>query len=285
MKVMSNDVKAGIWYTVGNFVNRGIAFASTPIFTRMLSKEDYGAFSNFTAWATIMVAITSLDMYTSISRAYQDYEEDFDTYMSTISWISITFSALCYIVLWIFKSWAINLFGMDFLYINMMFLYLIFSPAAQLFMSWQRIRGKYKTAIFVSVGSALLSLILSVVMVLNCQNKLWGRILGYVLPVIMVNAVLYGFFLAKGRKFVREKAKYALAIAVPLIPHSLSGNILAKSDQFMIKRYCGNADLALYSFAYDCSLVVSILSTSVNQAYVPWLYRKIKEDHLKEIDQ
>lgn len=282
---MSGDVKAGIWYTAGNFINRGIAFLSTPVFARMLSKEDYGEFSNFTAWATTIMVVTSLDMYASINRAYQDYEEDFDSYMSTISWVSIVFSALCYILAWIFQNWSTGLFGMDFRQINVLFIYLIFAPASQLFLTWQRICGKYKSAIFVSVGSALFSLILSFIMVCTFPNKLWGRIVGYVLPVVMINAVLYGFFLSKGKAFVKEKAKYALALAVPLIPHHLSGNILAKSDQFMIKKYCGNADLAVYSFAYDCSLVVSILATSVNQAYVPWLYRKLKENDFSEIDK
>ena len=112
---ISNDVKAGVWYTAGNFVSRGIAFLSTPVFTRLLSKEDYGEFSNFTAWATLIVVITSLDMYASINRAYQDYEDDFDTYMSTISWVSITFSALCYLTVWILRDWAVNVFGMNFL--------------------------------------------------------------------------------------------------------------------------------------------------------------------------
>lgn len=282
---ISNDVKAGVWYTVGNFVSRGIAFLSTPVFTRLLTKEDYGEFSNFTAWATLVVVVTSLDMYASINRAYQDYEDEFDAYMSTISWISITFTALCYLLVWVFQDWSVNAFGMNFSYINMLFIYLLFSPASQLFLTWQRIRGKYKPAIFVSVGNALLSLILSFVMVMMSQDKLWGRVVGYVLPVAMVNAVLYGFFIFRGKKFVKEMAKYALTLAVPLIPHHLSGSILAKSDQFMIKRFCGNADLAVYSFAYDCSLVVSILSTSVNQAYVPWLYRKLKENDLTQIDR
>lgn len=282
---ISSDVKAGVWYTVGNFINRGIAFLSTPIFTRLLTKEDYGEFSNFTAWAEMLMVITSLDMYASINRAYQDYEENFDIYMSTISWLSISFSALCYLTVWLFNGWAVELFDMSLSYINMLFIYLIFAPASQLFLTWQRIRGRYKTAIFVSIGSALLSLGLSLLMVLTFQNKLWGRLVGYVLPVVMINAVLYGFFLSRGKCFIREKAKYALALAVPLIPHHLSGSILAKSDQFMIKRFCGNADLALYSFAYDCSLVVSILSTSINQAYVPWLYRKLREEDYSEIDR
>ncbi len=285
MRRLGKDIKAGIWYTVGNFVNRGIAFLSTPVFARILSMKDYGEFSNFTAWATMIVVITSLDMYASINRAYQDYEDDFDTYMSTISWVSITFSALCYLTVWIFQDWAVNVFGMNFSYVNMLFIYLLFSPASQLFLTWQRIRGEYKSAIFISIGSALLSLGMSLIMVMTLQDKLWGRVLGYVLPVVMINVLIYGFFIFRGRAFVKEMAKYAMMLSIPLIPHHLAGNILAKSDQFMIKRFCGNADLAVYSFAYDCSLVVSILSTSVNQAYVPWLYRRLKENDLSEIDR
>lgn len=278
MKEISRDIKAGIWYTAGNFVSRGIAFVSTPIFTRLLSKEDYGGFSNFTAWATLLGVVTSIDLYASISRAYYDYEDDFDTYMSTISWLSIVFSALCYLAALLFKRPLMKAFGMDLRYMNMLFIYLIFAPATQFFMVWQRMCGKYKSSIFVSVGSAGFSLILSVVTVLTFRDKMWGRVVGYVLPVVMVNTVLYGLFFSKGRKFVREKAKYALMISVPMIPHNLSGSVLNNSDRFVIKYYCGNSDLAVYSFAYNCALVVSVLSTSINQAYVPWMYRKLKEN-------
>lgn len=282
MKI-SNDIKAGIWYTVGNFMNRGIAFLSTPVFTRLLSKDDYGEFSNFTAWATLLGVVTSLDLYASISRAYYDFEDDFDTYMSTISWLGIAFCSLCYLIILLFGDWATDMFGMSFRYINMMFLYLVFSPAMQFFMVQQRISGKYKAAIFVNVGSAVFSFVISIVTVLIFNDKVWGRTVGYVLPVVAVNIVIYGLFFSKGRKFLIDQAKYALLISVPMIPHHLSGGILTNSDRFMIKRYCGSSDLAVYSFAYNCALIVSLLSTSVNQAYVPWLYKQLKENNIQVV--
>ena len=285
MMKISRDIKAGLWYTVGNFINRGIAYLSTPIFTRLLSKEDYGEFSNFTAWATLLGVITSLDLYVSVSRAYYDYEDDFDTYMSTISWMSIVFSGVCYLAALCFKGLSTDLFGMNLQYINMLFLYLIFSPAAQFFMVQQRVQGRYKSAIFVNVGSALFSLGLSIITVLTFQDKVWGRIVGYVLPVVIVNLVIYGIFFSKGKKFIQEKAKYALAISIPMIPHNLSGSVLNNSDRFVIKRYCGNTELAVYSFAYNCAMVISILSTSINQANAPWLYRKLKENDTDSIEQ
>ena len=284
MSRISRDVKAGMWYTVGNFINRGIAFISTPIFSRLLSKEDYGQFNNFTAWASLLFVITSLDLYASISRAYYDYEDDFDTYMSTISWISIVFSGLCYLVVLCLGDLAESFFGMSSREIHMMFLYLIFTPAIQFFMTQQRVQGKYKAVIFVNIGSTLFSLGLSVAAVLTFQDKVWGRIVGYVLPTVIVNLIIYGLFFSKGRKFIRERAKYALVISIPMIPHSLSGSVLNNSDMLVIKQYCGNTELAVYSFAYNCAMAVSILNTSINQANAPWLYRKLKENDTETIE-
>ena len=40
---MSNNIKAlrsGVWYIVANVIMKGIVFFTTPIFTRILSKDD-----------------------------------------------------------------------------------------------------------------------------------------------------------------------------------------------------------------------------------------------------
>ena len=39
-------VKSVLWYTIGNVLLKGIAFISTPIFTRLLTRNDFGAFNN-----------------------------------------------------------------------------------------------------------------------------------------------------------------------------------------------------------------------------------------------
>ena len=43
-------LKAGFWYVISNFLVKGIAFITTPIFARMMSAENYGEFSNFASW-------------------------------------------------------------------------------------------------------------------------------------------------------------------------------------------------------------------------------------------
>ena len=47
-------LKAGIWYTICNFAIRGINFITTPFFTRLISKSDYGLYSNYASWLSLL---------------------------------------------------------------------------------------------------------------------------------------------------------------------------------------------------------------------------------------
>ena len=42
---MSKPVKAAFWFTVSSYLQRGISMIATPIFTRLLSTENYGLYS------------------------------------------------------------------------------------------------------------------------------------------------------------------------------------------------------------------------------------------------
>ena len=69
-------VKAGLWYTICNFLFKGMAFLSTPIFSRLMSKEELGGFSNFSSWVSILFVVTSMDLSQSIIRSKLELEED-----------------------------------------------------------------------------------------------------------------------------------------------------------------------------------------------------------------
>lgn len=45
---MSIASKAALWFTICGFVQKGISFITVPIFTRLLTTEQYGVVSIFT---------------------------------------------------------------------------------------------------------------------------------------------------------------------------------------------------------------------------------------------
>lgn len=269
-------IKAGIWYTISSFLTKGVAFITTPIFTRLLSSNDYGEYNNFVAWAGIIAIVSTMEMHATVNRARYDYD-NLDGYLSSVAITGTIVTTVLWGVVQLFPSFFTKFFSMEMKYINLLFLTTMVSPALQLFQAKNRIKYKYKTYVVLSFGSVMLSTLTSLILVLLMQNKLAGRILGHYGTIFVVDLCVYVYIIYKGRQFKWSECKYALLICIPMIPHLLSKYILNQSDRIMIKQFCGASDTALYSLAYSCAMIPVMLSTATNIAWSPWSSEMIHE--------
>ena len=57
----SLPLKATLWFTICNFLQRGIGMITTPIFTRLMPTEEYGLFSTYISWESVLFMLVSLD--------------------------------------------------------------------------------------------------------------------------------------------------------------------------------------------------------------------------------
>ena len=74
-KEMSVPIKAALWFTVCSFLQRGVSMITTPIFTRMLSTEEYGLYSTYLSWENVLLMVVSLCLYKSIMNLYIKYDD------------------------------------------------------------------------------------------------------------------------------------------------------------------------------------------------------------------
>ena len=274
--ISSKAFKAGAWYTVSNFLLKGVAFFTTPIFTRLLSKAEYGEYSNFTAWQSIIAILVTMELSGCVVRARYDFEDDFDEFLSAITWCGSVVTLAFYLLVILFQNLAVKIFAMDMKYIHLMFLCVMISPALSILQAKHRILQKYKSFVAISVISTIVSTFVSLVCVMNMQDRLFGRIFGMTVPFMIVYLGAYIVLAVKGRTFYKaEYWKYAVAFCLPLVPHLLSNVILGSSDRIMIKSMCGAEDAAVYSLAYSCGMIISVLFTALNQAWEPWLFDRM----------
>ena len=286
---MSNSnrkaLKSGVWYTVANFIMRTIGLITTPIFTRLLSHEEFGLYNNFTSWMSVLTIIITLNLESTFISARYDYEDSMDSYAFSVLSLSTLSCIIASIILNLLYIPLAKYLGMSRVYLNAMLIYILFMPAINLFQTRERFLFKYKTSVFlsllVSVGTALISVIL----VTQMENKLDGRVYGSIIPSMIIGAFLYIMIARKGKGIHPEYWGYALRICLPYIPHLLSMVFLNSVDRVMITRICGAEDNALYSLAYSCGSIVSILIVSLNTAFSPWLGEKLHERNHKEIRQ
>ena len=287
--ISTKALKAGTWYTVSNFLLKGIGFITTPVFTRLLTKADYGQYSNYTAWLSIIAVLVTLEMSGCVYRARYDFEEDFDGFLSSIIACGTAITAVCYGIVVLFMPFFTRVFDMDPIYIHLMFLNVLISPALTIMQAKHRILQKYKSFVAVSVGSTVVSTLVSLYCVYKMEDKLLGRIAGMTVPLLVVYLIAYIMMMARGKTvFNREYWKYAVVISLPLVPHLLSNTILGFSDRIMIKQMCSSDDVAVYSVAYSCGMIIAVLFTSLNQAWEPWLFDRVHHmdyDSVKKVSR
>lgn len=269
---MKNKViKSGIWFTASNFLMKAIGFITTPIFTRLMTKTEYGNFSIFQTWMMIMLYITSLNLDGSLIRAYHDFKDDMDRYLFSMISLSMVSTLIWWCAANVFSEQFSEVLGFNRLYINCMFAYLLLSPAINLFQNVERYKYNYKwtvaTSFTISVGASLLSVILVMIM----RDRFMGRVIGYIIPTVIIGLLIVLYYINKGKKVDFNYWKYALKISLPYIPHLLSMYLLSNMDRVMIKDLCGSEYVALYSLAYTCGMLITIFVTSINSAYSPWL--------------
>ena len=271
----SKAFKSGIWYTASNFLVKGIAFLTTPIFTRLLTKADFGLYNNYVSWLAIATILVTLNLDSTLISARYDFEKKFDEYILSILSLSTISTVLWFVIVNLFSEAFVSFLGMDLVYINAMLVYLMFLPAVNLFQARERYLFEYKktvaSSLFIAIGTALISVFL----VVKMQDKLTGRIIGSIIPTVALGVLFYLFFIRKGKRISCNYWKYALPVCLPFIPHLLSLTLLNSTDRVMITRWCGAEATAIYSLAYTCGTMVTMLMTSMNSAYAPWLGEKL----------
>ena len=278
-------LKAGTWYTICTFILKGLAFLTTPIFSRMMSEEALGSYANFLGWITILASVATLDLYTSVNLAHYEYKEKLYAFMSTITLLGSLVSALLYGISLLFKEQVMSWLGISEYMLHVMFIYFIVSPAVSILHAKFRIHLQYKYTILTSLLPAVFSVLTAVLMVVLAgeEDKLNARVSGYYGVWIAASIAIYIFIIVKGRCFKWEYVRFAIPIALPMVLHTLANMILSTSDRVMIKQMCGDKETAYYSIAYSCGMIVSVLWHAVNQAWAPWCYEKMHRGEDQDI--
>lgn len=286
----SKYLKAGIWYTISSFLIKSISFITTPIFTRILTKNEIGIFSVTTTWISILSVILSLNLYDTVILAMYDYkdEKQFKEYLSTITILGTATSAIFYAVVIMFQTQFSKFIGIPIYALHLVMIYVIFYPCTLILLSKYRVEMKYGKAVGVSLISSISSAVISVICVCSWEDGLKGRFVGTYLPAIIINIILFFLLVLQGKSFKLPYCKYALPLALPMVFHYLSGTVMSVSDRIMIQKMCSNEEVSLYTLAYTCAMFVDIIRNSLNSAWDPWVFERLnngKENIIQKYTQ
>ena len=97
--------KATIWFMFCTILQKSISLITTPIFTRMMSTEQYGQFSVYNSWLQIFTIITTLRLNWAVfNKGMSKYKDDRDGYTSTMQTLTASITLIVFIIYLIFHK-------------------------------------------------------------------------------------------------------------------------------------------------------------------------------------
>ena len=278
--------KASAFYLIGSLFNKGFAFLTVPIFTRILSTTDYGIVTTYNSWISILSMVMGFAIHMGIRAAFIDYKEKIDDFVS----VTTTFTLLCGGVMCLFIGGGAYLLRIN-VDLTLIVLCLLQGLATALVQNYSmylmmQYRYKFRTALMIlpnllSVGASVFAILFVV------KTDLY---MGRIVPTALINAAfgLITVALVYARSHVlynREYLKYGLAISMPLVLHGIALNILSQSDRTMITWLADASQTGVYSLIYNFSMIASVIISSIEGVWIPWFVLRLKERDIEQINE
>ncbi|MFR0548791.1 lipopolysaccharide biosynthesis protein [Limosilactobacillus reuteri subsp. suis] len=276
---LSISTRASIWYTFANVLVKGIALLSTPIFTRVMTTNEYGTFTIFQSWYNIILIFTSLNIYLSgYTKGLLKFRNSVDEFTSSSLSLVILVTCGWGLIYIINIDFWTDVFQLSPVLMLAMFIELIVAPPFEFWATRSRFNYKYKKYVFASLAMSFMSVILGVITVIYCSRKVEARVYSDVFSRALIGIIILCILFARGKTFYNKKFwLYNLKFNIPLIPHYLSNFLLNQSDRIMISRMVGNTEAAYYGIAYTISTMMNLVIMALNSAFTPLIYKSIDQ--------
>ncbi|MDP3517069.1 MAG: oligosaccharide flippase family protein [Pseudohongiella sp.] len=294
MKALLNKVKssslvtgAGIYFGT-SVINALIPFLLLPVLTRYLEPQEYGEVAIFFVWVSLIGAVCGLSVHGAAGRKFYDLDNadeqmgEFITSClvlligSTLVLLVIVVPISSSISVWLGLSEKWILVGILFAFCN----FLINLRMGQ----WQVRKQPFHYGALQISRSLLdfsISIVLVVVLTLGVTGRIGGMTLTAVLTSILAIFLLYRDRLIK-KTWRTEYIREAASFGIPLIPHILGSFLLLTFDRAIIGSVLGLDAAGYYVVAVQIAGIMTVMVDSVNRAYVPWLFERLKRNNLVE---
>ena len=269
------------FYLVGQFLQKAVSFLLLPVWTIYLTPSDYGIMGTLAAYNGVIGILLMFGIYGAVTRHYFDFKEDHETqrrYVSSNFFFLVVVSGAVLTILALFgrplweraTSNAIPFWPYVVLMLISCYGGLLYRLPYSLYQAQQKVR-KCVTFDFISF---ILSTVICLVFVVGWGMGVYGMLLGACIAQTLITLIITSFLLKEWfvPKFEWHHISRTLAFGLPIVPHLLSGWVLAFVDRVMLARMVPLDDVGRYTLAINLGMVMLMIVTSINDAYQPYYY-------------
>lgn len=251
--------------SIGKICTQLITFFLLPVYTAVLSNEEYGVVDLLNTLTSLLLPIATLQIEQGIFRYLLDCRKNKEkqtTLITTVSKFILVQSAIC-ILIFLCASPFIHNEYKYFLMAN-----LLMGILSSISLQICRGLGDNKTYAVGSFITGALTVILNVIFIVVFKWGAYGMLIATAISNLL--CAIYVFVKKKIYKYIdikqndKKLLKDIIKYSVPLIPNMISWWIVSASDRTIISAVIGVAQNGIYSAANKFSGIFSTLYSVFN---------------------
>ena len=280
--LLSGLLVQALQYLSASAVGAVMLYLTVAVLTRLLSPEAYGVFALFQAVATFVAAVASLNFQGAANRFYLEDTageagsppNEFPSFLRTISTFLLGSNLALVALAWLLADRAGRWLSVEGIFL---FAAVVVGVArVPWLLMWKVLTAQLRsrrysalsvardTGVFVATAAGAWAL-------LSRGLALEGAVLGatFAALVVTVATTIWVMRQSRGGRLERRHLRYAIVFGVPLIPSTFASTALNLLDRLVIQRDLGLQKTAVYTFAYNIGMVMSVAVVAIVVAATP----------------
>ncbi|HHE47295.1 MAG TPA: flippase [Bacteroidetes bacterium] len=267
-------------YTFTGIINGSVIFFLLPILTRYLSPEEYGLVSMFRV--LVSFAFPLIGFFQSVGREYFDRERlDFPAYVANVLLTIFVNAGMVGIILYLLSGSIYNLTSFPAVWLWAVLLFALGKSLVQSVLVLWRVQVKPKPYGSFQISQSLTAFVMAIVLVVALKLGWKGAIKADAFAMGLFGLLAIYFIHRAGLIRLSFNLSYIRDIflfSAPLILHSWGRTIVTMADRVFITKMVGIGDTGLYAAGYQVGMIIFLVTQSFNNAWVPYLFGRLKED-------
>lgn len=253
---------------IGKICTQFISFFMLPLYTALLSSEEYGIVDLFHTYVTLLLPIIGLQLDLGVFRFMLDFRSDEtkkkELFSSALicNLIGIIIYAIIYALIQSFINSEYKIFLLYHVVLN------VFSSLMLQFARGQGNNVHYAIGSFLTASvTVLLNVLFVAVLKIGAVGMFWSTVGGQIVAIVYLFIVekiwKYVDFSAFNKKTLKEVLRYSL----PLIPTNLSWWVISASDRSIISYMMSIAANGIFAVASKFSALINVFYNVFNMAW------------------
>ena len=275
-------LKSSIIYIVATIIGQGMTFLGIIVFTRLMDQNDYGLYSTYYAYVSVVTVLIGANLHYALNNAYIDKKNRIKEFRKSVLCLSFVIMILSSVVVLLAGKILLNEFSVFIIVMLLLHSYGFFVINYRMYSA--NMENDYKQKQWLLILPYAFQLIIPILfMLFLSQTSFEIRVIGSTVGVCGIAVLLFIEMMRyKGKLIDINDWKYALSIALPSVVMSISYMLMQQCDKVMITNICGSSDTAVYSVIYYLGYAIIAVDQAVAPVRQAWIYQKLDEQDVHE---